>query len=77
MRKLKQIYQFETEIIYLNAGNKERIYEQYNLDNTKIPSVFIGDKLISFGKIVESDIKQEIDKFLYIGDSNSRNQNNH
>ncbi len=64
LQKLKQNYNFEAEIIYLNAGNKEEIYLKYNLDNTKIPSVFIGDKLISYGKIVESDLKDEFEKFL-------------
>ncbi len=60
---MKSVYNFEVELIYLNAANKQRIYEQYNLDNMKIPSVFIEDKLVSFGMIKEKEIKDELEKF--------------
>ena len=60
----KTNYEFEVEMIYLNAANKEKIYEKFNLDNSKIPSVFVGDKLVSYGKVKESELKEEIEKYL-------------
>ena len=52
------------EVIYLNSNNKEILYEKYNLDNTKIPSVFINEKLVCYGKIREDELKKEIEKYL-------------
>jgi hypothetical protein len=60
---LKTIYNFDAKIIYLNAANKERILNDYKIDNEKIPSIFIGDKLICYGKIIERDIKIELNKY--------------
>jgi disulfide oxidoreductase YuzD len=64
LQRLKSKYAFEVESINLNANNKLMIYEKYKLDNTMIPSVFIADKLVTYGKVKESDIKQELDKYL-------------
>jgi len=61
---LKINYKFEAQIVYLNAANKNEIYDKYNLDNTKIPSLFIGNKLVNYGKITEKEIKDEFDKYL-------------
>jgi len=60
---LKTIYNFDAKVIYLNAANKERIFSEYKIDNEKIPSIFIGDKMICYGKIRESDIKIELNKY--------------
>jgi len=56
----------EIRAIYINSNNKNSIYEKYNIDNTKIPSIFIEDKLISFGKIKESEVREEIEKNLSV-----------
>ncbi len=64
LQKLKANYDFEVEMIYLNAANKVNVYEKYDLDNTKIPSIYVGDKLVSYGKVKESEIKEEIEKYL-------------
>jgi hypothetical protein len=66
LQRLKSKYNLEIRAIYINANNKNTIYEKYNLDNTKIPSVFIDDKLIGYGKIEESDIREEIEKILSV-----------
>ena len=59
-------YNFEVESIYLNAANKQIVYEKYNLDNSKIPSVFVGEKLVSFGKVKESEIKDELENYIKV-----------
>ena len=42
------------------------IYEKYNLDNTKIPSVFINDEIVGYGKIRESQIREKIEETLSV-----------
>ena len=64
--RLKSRYNLEIRAIYINSNNKNSIYEKYNLDNTKIPSIFINDKLIAFGKIKESILREEIEKNLSV-----------
>jgi hypothetical protein len=64
LQKLKSNYNFEVESIYLNAANKQSIYEKFDLDNSKIPSIFVGEKLVSYGKVKESEIKEELDKYI-------------
>jgi hypothetical protein len=59
-------YNFEVESIYLNAANKQTVYEKYNLDNSKIPSVFVGEKLVSYGKVKESEIKDELENYIKV-----------
>ncbi len=61
---MKIKYNLNITTININASNKEEIYEKYNLDNTKIPSIFINEKLVTYGKIKESDIKQELEKLI-------------
>lgn len=64
LQRLKTKYNLEIRAIYINASNKNMIYQKYNIDNTKIPSVFINEKLVGYGKIKESDIRVEIQKNL-------------
>lgn len=66
LKRLKTMYNFEAKIIYLNVANKDRIFNEYKIDNEKIPSLFIGDKMIGYGKIRERDIKIELNKYKLI-----------
>ena len=66
LQRLKSKYNLQIQAIYINSNNKNSIYEKYNIDNTKIPSVFINEKLIGYGKIKESEIKEEIEKNLSV-----------
>lgn len=63
LQKLKGRYNFELESIYLNAANKAEVYEKYNLDNSKIPSIFIEERLITYGKVEESKVKEELERY--------------
>ncbi len=64
LKRLMPIYNFEVQIITLNASNKASLYEKYNLDNSKIPSIFIEDKMISSGMVKEREIKEALDKYI-------------
>jgi hypothetical protein len=46
LQKLKNKYNLEIQSIYLNAGNKQEIYERYNLDNLKIPCVVYDNEIV-------------------------------
>ena len=54
-------FNFEVDLISINASNRTEIFEKFNITREMIPAVFIDHKLVCHGKISESVVKEAIE----------------